>query len=123
MSLSKSEEQVMEIIWNLEKAFMKEIMDQFEPPLPSNSTVLTLLKRMQEKGFVGYNMLGNSRQYYPLIDKETYFGKQVNSMIKDFFGNSPLQFASFFTKSSDLNEEQLQELRRMIDSEIEKKKS
>ncbi len=123
MSLSKSEEQVMEIIWNLEKAFMKEIMDQFEPPLPSNSTVLTLLKRMQEKGFVGYHMLGNSRQYYPLIDKDTYFGKQVNSMIKDFFGNSPLQFASFFTKSSDLNEEQLQELRRMIDSEIEKKKS
>jgi len=123
MSLSKSEEQVMEIIWNLEKAFMKEIMDQFEPPLPANSTVLTLLKRMQEKGFVGYHMLGNSRQYYPLIDKETYFGKQVNSMIKDFFGNSPLQFASFFTKSSDLNEEQLQELRRMIDSEIEKKKS
>ncbi|MEI5984659.1 MULTISPECIES: BlaI/MecI/CopY family transcriptional regulator [Sphingobacterium] len=123
MSLSKSEEQVMEIIWNLEKAFMKEIMDQFEPPLPSNSTVLTLLKRMQEKGFVGYKMLGNSRQYYPLIDKEAYFGKQVNSMIKDFFGNSPLQFASFFTKSSDLNEEQLQELKRMIDSEIEKKKS
>ncbi len=123
MSLSKSEEQVMEIIWNLEKAFMKEIMDQFEPPLPSNSTVLTLLKRMQEKGFVGYHMLGNSRQYYPLIDKDTYFGKQVNIMIKDFFGNSPLQFASFFTKSSDLNEEQLQELRRMIDSEIEKKKS
>ncbi len=123
MSLSKSEEQVMEIIWNLENAFMKEIMEQFEPPLPSNSTVLTLLKRMQEKGFVGYKMLGNSRQYYPLIDKEAYFGKQVNSMIKDFFGNSPLQFASFFTKSSDLNEEQLQELRRMIDSEIEKKKS
>lgn len=123
MSLSKSEEQVMEIIWNLENAFMKEIMEQFEPPLPSNSTVLTLLKRMQEKGFVGYKMLGNSRQYYPLIDKETYFGKQVNSMIKDFFGNSPLQFASFFTKSSDLNEEQLQELKRMIDSEIEKKKS
>ena len=123
MSLSKSEEQVMEIIWNLEKAFMKEIMDQFEPPLPSNSTVLTLLKRMQEKGFVGYHMLGNSRQYYPLIDKDTYFGKQVNSMIKDFFGNSPLQFASFFTKSSDLNEEQLQELKRIIDSEIEKKKS
>lgn len=123
MSLSKSEEQVMEIIWNLENAFMKEIMEQFEPPLPSNSTVLTLLKRMQEKGFVGYKMLGNSRQYYPLIDKETYFGKQINSMIKDFFGNSPLQFASFFTKSSDLNEEQLQELKRMIDSEIEKKKS
>ncbi|WP_099366774.1 BlaI/MecI/CopY family transcriptional regulator [Sphingobacterium sp. 1.A.4] len=123
MSLSKSEEQVMEIIWNLENAFMKEIMEQFEPPLPSNSTVLTLLKRMQEKGFVGYKMLGNSRQYYPLIDKEAYFGKQVNSMIKDFFGNSPLQFASFFTKSSDLNEEQLQELKRMIDSEIEKKKS
>lgn len=122
MSLSKSEEQLMEMIWRLETPFMKDIMETFEPPIPSSSTVLTLLKRMQDKGYVGYEMHGNSRRYLPLISKEEYFGDQVNGIIKNFFGNSPLQFASFFTKASDLNEDQLEEFRKIIDSEIEKKK-
>lgn len=123
MSLSKSEEQLMEIIWKGENVFMKEIIDNYPEPKPASTTIATLLKRMQDKGFVGYKLFGNSRQYYPLIKKEEYFSKHVNGIIKDFFGDSALQFASFFAKTSNLSAEELEDLKKIVDQEIKKKKS
>jgi predicted transcriptional regulator len=123
MSLSKSEEQLMEIIWKGENIFMKEIIDNYPEPKPASTTVATLLKRMQDKGFVGYKLYGNSRQYHPLIKKEEYFSKHVNGIIKDFFGDSALQFASFFAKTSNLSAEELEDLKKIVDQEIKKKKS
>ncbi len=123
MSLSKSEEQLMEIIWKGENIFMKEIIDNYPEPKPAPTTVATLLKRMQDKGFVGYKLFGNSRQYHPLIRKEEYFSKHVNGIIKDFFGDSALQFASFFAKTSNLSAEELEDLKKIVDQEIKKKKS
>lgn len=122
MSLSKSEEQLMEIIWQQEKVFLKEIVDSHPDPKPASTTVATLLKRMQDKGFIGYTLFGNSRQYYPLIKKEEYFSKHINGIIKDFFGNSALQFASFFAKTSNLSAEELEDLKKIVDQEIKKKK-
>ncbi|WP_270089971.1 BlaI/MecI/CopY family transcriptional regulator [Sphingobacterium sp. SYP-B4668] len=121
MSLSKTEEQLMEILWKHNNAFTKEIMESYDDPIPANSTVLTLLKRMQDKGYVGYRMYGNSRRYYPLVDKKEYFEKHVNNLIKDFFDGSPLQFASFFTKSTNLSQDELLELKEIIDNEVLKK--
>lgn len=123
MKLSKTEEQLMEILWKLEKAFMKDILESYEEPVPANSTILTLLKRMQDKGFVAYKLYGNSREYYPLVKKSDYFGNHVNNLIKDFFNDSPLQFASFFTQNSNLSSEELLELKKIIDQEVSKKKS
>jgi BlaI family penicillinase repressor len=122
MQMSKAEEQVMEFIWKQEKCFMKDIIDAYPEPKPANTTIATLLKRMQDKGFVAYELFGNSRQYYPLIKKEAYFSKQVNGMIKSFFGNSAMKFASFFTASANLSEAELEELKKVIDTEIQKKK-
>lgn len=123
MSLSKSEEQLMEIIWKSGNIFMKEIIDNYPEPKPASTTIATLLKRMQDKGFVGYKLFGNSRQYHPLIKKEEYFSKHVNGIIKDFFGDSALQFASFFAKTSNLSAEELEDLKKIVDQEIKKKKS
>jgi len=122
IKLSKLEEQVMEYIWQKEKAFMKDIMDCFPEPKPANTTVATLLKRMTEKGAIAYRQMGNSREYYALLNKSDYFSKRVNSMIRDYFDDSVLQFASFFTRETKLTKKQLEELRRIIDSEIQKKK-
>ena len=97
MKLAKTEEIVMEIIWKEEKAFMKDILDQYPEPKAAPSTVATLLKRMQQKGFVGYKLFGNSREYYPLVKKDNYFRKHMKGIVKDYFGNSSLKFASFFT--------------------------
>ncbi len=121
MRLTKTEEQLMEFLWKLEKAFMKDLMDLFPEPKPAATTVATLLKRMTEKGFVGYREYGKSREYFPVVEKSDYFSKQVNGMIKNFFNNSAAQFASFFTKETDMSATELEELRSIIDSEIKKK--
>jgi BlaI family penicillinase repressor len=122
MKLSKSEEQLMEHLWSLEKAFLKDLIDAFPEPRPAATTVATLLKRMTDKGFVGYTVFGNSREYHPLVKKTDYFSNRVNGMIRNNFNDSVLQFASFFTKASNLTTHELKELRKIIDKEIQKKK-
>ncbi len=112
----------MEIIWKQKKAFMKDILNDYNDPKPANTTIATLLKRMQDKGFVGYTLFGNSRQYYPLIKKPDYFSRHVKGIVKNYFGNSTLQFASFFTTTSNLTTDELEELKKIIDIQIQKKK-
>jgi BlaI family transcriptional regulator, penicillinase repressor len=122
MQLSKSEEQLMEFIWKNEKAFMKDLIESYSEPKPATTTISTLLKRMQEKGFVAFKLFGNSREYYPLVDKTEYFSKHVKGMIKNYFDDSAMQFASFFTKSTNLTAEELEDLKRIVDQEINRKK-
>lgn len=110
MRLSKTEEKLMELIWKNEKVFLKDLIDGHPDPKPAPSTIATLLKRMQDKGFVGYKLYGNSRQYYPLVNKADYFSKQIRGIVKNYFSDSALQFASFFTATSNMNEKELEEL-------------
>jgi BlaI family transcriptional regulator, penicillinase repressor len=121
MQLSNAEEQIMKYIWRLERAYMKNILDEFPEPKPAPTTVATLIKRMTVKGFVGYEQHGNNRLYYPLIKKTDYFSIHLKSLISDFFNNSATQFASFFT--SEITEKELKELRDMVDRQIKNKKT
>ncbi|MFD0963115.1 BlaI/MecI/CopY family transcriptional regulator [Pseudofulvibacter geojedonensis] len=121
MKLSKTEETLMNNLWKLEKAFMKDLLEAYKDPKPATTTLATLLKRMREKGFIDYTLYGKSREYYPLIKKEDYFSSHVNSLIKNFFNNSTSQFASFFTQKTNMSKEQLEELKSIIDNEIKKK--
>jgi len=123
MQLSKTEEQLMELIWQQQEVFMKDLIEAYPDPKPAPTTIATFLKRMQEKGFVGYKVFGNSRQYHALVTKDDYFTKHVRGIIKDFFGNSVAQFASFFTSATDLTAEELEDLKRVIDEQIKQKKS
>ncbi|TCK65185.1 putative transcriptional regulator [Winogradskyella wandonensis] len=121
MQLSKTEEQLMQYLWKLNKAFMKDLLDSYPEPKPATTTVATLLKRMIDKGFVDYNTFGKSREYYPLVKKEDYFSRHVNGLIKNFFNDSASQFASFFTTKTDLSKSELEDLKKLIDNEIKKK--
>ncbi len=123
MKLSKAEEELMNLIWELKKGLLKDLLEQYPNPKPAITTVATLLKRMTDKGFVGYTLIGKSREYYPLISKNDYFSNHVNRLIKKFFNNSSAQFASFFTKETHLTEKELKELRAIIDEQIQQKKS
>ncbi len=118
MHLSKAEEHLMQHLWKLEKAFMKDILNSYSKPKPATTTVATLLKRMINKGFVAYTLYGKSREYYPLVRKKDYFSKHVKGLIQRFFDNSAPQFASFFTESTNLSKEELQDLRDLIDKQI-----
>ena len=122
MSLTKAEEQIMEQLWQHEKLFLKDLIERLPEPKPASTTVITLLKRMQEKHFVAYDLYGNSREYYPLVTKADYFSKHVNGLIRNFFNNSAAQFGSFFAKDANLSAEELEQLRDIINEEIDRKK-
>ena len=121
MSLSNSEELLMQLLWKQKKAFMKDLIEAYPEPKPAPTTVATLLKRMQDKNFVDYKQMGRSREYFPLVKKKDYFSKQVNGMIKDFFNDSASQFASFFTQETNLSKEELKNLRELIDQQLKEK--
>ena len=121
MQLSKTEEDLMNHLWKLEKAFMKDLLDTYPDQKPATTTVATLLKRMTNKGFIAYKLYGKSREYYPLVKKKDYFSKHVNGLIKNFFNDSASQFASFFTKETNLTKEELEDLKNLIDIEIKNK--
>ena len=121
MKLSKSEEDLMNHIWELKKAFLKDLLKAYPDPKPATTTIATLLKRMTDKGFIAYKLYGKSREYFPLIKKEAYFSKHVNGLIKNFFNDSASQFASFFTEETNLTKEELEDLKALIDNELKKK--
>jgi len=121
MQLTKTEEELMNHLWKKEKAFMKDILEAYPEPKPATTTIATLLKRMADKGFVSYTLFGKSREYYPLVKKKDYFSKHVNGLIKNFFNDSSSQFASFFTKETNLSKEELEDLKAIIDNEIKNK--
>ena len=108
----------MEILWEQKKIFMKDILEAYPDPKPAATTIATLLKRMQNKDIVGYKVYGNSREYYPKIEKGEYFKEEMSSMIDRFFNSSVTQFASFFTSNARLSQKQLKELRDIIDEQI-----
>ena len=121
MKLSETEEKLMEYLWQKEKAFMKDLLEAYPDPKPATTTVATLLKRMIDKGFVAYREYGNSREYYPLVSKDDYFTKHVKGLIKNFFNNSVGQFVSFFTQQSEMSTEELEELKKIIDDQLQQK--
>lgn len=108
----------MQHLWRLEKAFMKDLLAELPDPKPAVTTVATLLKRLQNKGYVAYRTFGNSREYYPLVSKTAHYGPKLRG-IKQLFAGKPAEFASFFTGQAKLNKAELLELQRLIDAQIE----
>lgn len=119
--LTKAEEKLMRVLWKLKRAFLKDIIEQMPEPKPAKTTVATFIKRMVDKGMVGYTEYGRLREYFPKVSKSAYFSKQMKGMIGNFFNNSKTQFASFFTQESDMSLEELKELKEIIEAEIQKK--
>lgn len=121
MKLSKSEEQLMQYVWELKESFLNDLLEKYPEPKPASSTVATLLKRMTKKGYIDYEQMGRSRRYYPLVTKKDYFSRHINSLIKKYFNDSPSTFASFFTRETGLSDEELEELQEIITSELKKR--
>ena len=120
--LTPPEEEIMNYLWQIESGYMKDIVDQFPDPKPAYTTIATLITRMIDKGYIGFAQHGKVRKYFPLLKKGDYFESHFNKLIKNFFNNSTSQFASFFTAKADLSVDQLEELKKIIESQIEKKK-
>jgi predicted transcriptional regulator len=101
--LTKAEEQVMQILWELEEGFVKDLLQQFPEPRPAYNTVSTIIRILEKKGFVDHRSFGKSHQYLPLISREQYRNERFSGLMKDYFNNSMKQVLSHFGKSGSLS--------------------
>jgi len=122
MQLTKAEEQIMKYLWDLEKAYLKDILNQFSEPKPATTTIATLLKRMIDKQFVGYNQHGSNREYYPLISKDKYTKGFMNGVIKNYFSNSYKNMVSFFSKHENLSTNEIEEIIGILKEQLDSQK-
>ena len=112
--LTKAEEQIMQVIWKLGKAFLKEIIDALPEPKPHSNTVATIIKILTEKDFVGVKVFGRMHQYYPLISKEAYSKSTMKSLVKGYFEGSFANAVSFMVKENNLSVEDLELLLKQL---------
>ena len=119
--LTTAEEQVMQFLWEIERGFLKDIVEKFSSPKPAYTTVSTVIRVLVKKGFVGFKTYGKVNEYYPKISKEAYFKRQLKPMLSNYFSGSPSSFASYFTESK-LSLSELEEVRKLIDDKIRKLK-
>jgi BlaI family penicillinase repressor len=121
MQLTRSEEQVMQILWDLEEGLVKDILDRFEEPKPARNTVSTVVRILEKKGFVGHKDYGKVFVYYPLVQKKEYSGKQLIGLMKNYFNDSFPAMASFFAKENDLSIRDLELLMEETKKELAKR--
>jgi BlaI family penicillinase repressor len=122
MDLTRAEEQIMQILWRLEKAFVKDIVDQMPNPKPAYNTVSTIVRILEKKEFVGHTAYGKTHEYFPLISKKEYTGTYLKGFIKNYFGNSYRQMVSFFAKEEDLSVNEMEEIISLLTAELKKQK-
>lgn len=121
--LTKAEEQVMQILWKIKKGFVNDILDHLPDPKPAYNTVSTIVRILVKKGFVSYTAYGKSHEYFPLIAKKEYTRVYLDGFISGYFSNSYKQLVSFFSKENNLSLSELEEIREMMDEQIEKQKN
>ncbi|MES1220270.1 MAG: BlaI/MecI/CopY family transcriptional regulator [Bacteroidota bacterium] len=120
-SLTKAEEQVMQVLWKLGSAFLRDLVDAMPNPKPHQNTVATLLKILVEKEFVGITVLGRQHQYAPLITKEEYSRKTMKQIVKGYFEGSFSNVVSFMVKDNNISIEELEVLLQQIKKQNSKK--
>ena len=117
-TLTKAEEQIMQVIWNLDKAFLREIMDALAEPKPHQNTVATIIKILVDKEFVGVKLFGRMHQYYPLVAKDAYMQSTMNLLVRGYFEGSFSNAVSFMVKEKNISIGELE----MLLEELKKKK-
>jgi predicted transcriptional regulator len=110
MQLTKAEEQVMQILWDMKEGLVKDIRDRFDEPKPARNTISTVVRVLEKKGFVAHKAYSNIQIYYPLVSKNEYSKSQLFGLMEDYFNNSFPAMASFFAKEKDLSIKELDEL-------------
>ena len=122
MHLTKAEEQVMQILWEMGDGLVKDIRDRFGDPKPARNTVSTVVRVLEKKGFVGHKAYGNVHLYHPLISKSEYSKSQLFGLMESYFNNSFPAMASFFAREKDLTIKELEELLEDTKKELSKNK-
>jgi BlaI family penicillinase repressor len=113
--LTNKEEEIMQVLWKLEKAYIKEMLEEFQEEKPHYNTVATIIKILEEKGFVSHKSFGNSHRYFPLISKEEYRENFMEKAVESYFNNSYRNIVSMFVKEQKINADDLRRILKMIE--------
>jgi predicted transcriptional regulator len=115
VTLTKAEERIMQILWDLEKGFIKDIQEQFPDPRPPYNTISTIVRVLVKKEIVSYKSYGGSYQYFPLISREEYRSDQMGRLMDNYFGNSLKEVVNFLSEKRDLDVNELDEALKMLE--------
>ncbi|WP_276379947.1 BlaI/MecI/CopY family transcriptional regulator [Flavobacterium sp. H4147] len=119
--LTNKEEEIMHILWKLKKAFVKEIQAEITEDQPHYNTLSTIVRNLEEKGFVAHNAFGNTHQYYPIVTLEAYSKKYMKTAIDNYFNSSYKNMVSFFAKEEKISADELREILEMIENPKDKR--
>tara|TARA_R110002051_G_scaffold212635_4_gene277741 strand:- start:4986 stop:5345 length:360 start_codon:yes stop_codon:yes gene_type:complete len=114
--LTNKEEEIMIILWDLKQAFVKDVLSEFKNDKPHYNTLSTMIRNLEEKGYVSHNAFGNTHQYYPIVTKEVYRKRFMNQAIEDYFSNSYKNLVSFFASEEKISVDDLKEIIERIEN-------
>lgn len=121
-TLTKAEEQIMQILWDLKEGVVKQVVEGFEDNKPAYTTVATVLNVLEKKGFVTHRKIGNTNLFAPAISKKDYTKVQFSSLLKNYFNGSFPKMATFFAKENNLGMEELEEILKLTENELNNEK-
>jgi len=116
--LTRAEEQVMQILWGIEKGFVKDVLEKMPEPKPAYNTVSTIIRILERKGFVKHEAFGKSHKYYPVVSKDEYRSFSIKNLLSGYFGGSFTRLASFFAKEENLDAKELEKLMNEVKQDV-----
>jgi BlaI family penicillinase repressor len=122
-NLTKAEEQIMQILWNIQSGFVKDILEQLPEPKPAYNSVSTIVRILEKKGFVAHKAFGKTHEYFPAVTRDEYKEVYLKTFMENYFSNSYQEMVSFFARHEDLSISELEEIMKMIKTEINKKRA
>lgn len=120
-SLTKAEEEVMQIIWQLGRCLVRDVIDKLGDPDMPHSTISSVVRILERKGFVSHKAYGKTHEYFPIVSKEEYAEHGVSSLMQKYFGGSPKKLVSFLVQNDNLNLKELNDLMKTLDTNTKKK--
>lgn len=120
--LTKAEEQIMQVLWRLGQAFVRDVVDALPEPRPAYNTVSTIIRILEKKGFVSHRAYGKTHEYFPVVLRDEYKKSYMKSFIKRYFGDSFQEMVLFFASGRDVSLQEMEEIRGLLSEEIEKQK-
>jgi len=120
--LTRAEEQVMQVLWKIRRGFVKDILEHFEEPKPAYNTVSTIVRILQDKGFVDHKAYGRTHEYFPVVSKDEYSKSHLSTFVNDYFSNSFGKMVSFFAKEKGITVKEMEDIMRIMEGEVKKQK-
>jgi len=116
--LTRAEEQIMKILWDLEKGFVKDIIEKIPDPKPAYNTVSTIVRILERKGFVSHKAYGKTHEYYPVILKDEYSKAHMKNFVNSYFSNSFEKMVSFFAREKSISLHEMEDIMKIMEKEI-----